>query len=138
MNEDKETGSYEETKRDTSNRLELAVASPSPESKQIKRPLQITHSIWHRMGNDSQLPTGACVVCVLVCEFAIVCVIKRPESGHDFLLRFFHRADSVDIALVLSVFRALQSDSHKRDFRSLHCYIWLLFVNLNASQVTDG
>lgn len=45
MNEDKETGSYEETKRDTSNRLELAVASPSPESKQIKRPLQITHSI---------------------------------------------------------------------------------------------
>lgn len=90
------------------------------------------------MGNDSQLPAGACVVCVLVCEFAIVCVIKRPESGHDFLLCFFHRADSVDIALVLSVFRAVQSDSHKRNFRSLHCYIWLLFVNLNASQVTDG
>lgn len=45
MNGDKETGSYEETKRDTSNRLEFAVASPSPESKQIKRPLQITHSI---------------------------------------------------------------------------------------------
>lgn len=45
MNGDKETGSYEETKRDTSNRLEFAVASPSPKSKQIKRPLQITHSI---------------------------------------------------------------------------------------------
>lgn len=73
MNEDKETGSYEETKRDTSNRLELAVASPSPESKQIKRPLQITHSIWHRMGNGKWQPApyrGLCGVCarVWVCD----------------------------------------------------------------------
>lgn len=73
--DDKETGSYEETKRDTSNRLELAVASPSPESKQIKRPLQITHSIWHRMGNGKWQPApyrGLCGVCarVWVCDCA--------------------------------------------------------------------
>lgn len=122
--DDKETGSYEETKRDTSNRLELAVASPSPESKQIKRPLQITHSIWHRMGNGKWQPApyrGLCGVCarVWVCDCARN---KEARVWTRLPASFFSTGPTVSTLRWFFPF-SVQSDSHERDFRSLRCYI---------------